>query len=69
MNLPKSRFQHTVGHLSNTIFKLVSVQAQLGTQTHRTITSSNDIKSSEAPAHGQEVTIRLRYSPSTFNWT
>ena len=63
-SLPRAGSNIQFSHLPNQYFKLVSVQSQLGTQTPYSalLQVSPDIKVSEAPAHGQEVTIRLRYS-------
>ena len=62
--LPRAGSNIQFAHLPNSYFKLVSVQAQLGTQTPYSalLQVSPDIKVSEAPIHGQAVTIRLRYS-------
>jgi len=62
--LPRAGSNIQFAHLPNSYFKLVSVQSQLGTQTpfSALLQVSPDIKVSEAPIHGQAVTIRLRYS-------
>ena len=62
--LPRAGSNIQFAHLPNSYFKLVSVQGQLGTQTPYSalLQVSPDIKVSEAPIHGQAVTIRLRYS-------
>ena len=62
--LPRAGSNIQFAHLPNKYFKLVSVQSQLGTQTPYSalLQVSPDIKVSEAPIHGQAVTIRLRYS-------
>ena len=63
-SLPRAGSNIQFSHLPTQYFKLVSVQSQLGTQTPYSalLQVSPDIKVSEAPEHGQEVTIRLRYS-------
>ena len=63
-SLPRAGSNIQFSHLPTQYFKLVSVQSQLGTQTPYSalLQVSPDVKVSEAPQHGQEVTIRLRYS-------
>jgi hypothetical protein len=63
-SIPRAGSNIEFGHLPGQYFKLVAVNQQLGTQTPFTglLQVSPDIKSYEAPEHGQSLELRIRYS-------
>ena len=63
-SIPRAGSNIEFGHLPGQYFKLVVVNQQLGTKTPFTglLQVSPDIKSYEAPEHGETVEMRIRYS-------
>jgi hypothetical protein len=63
-DIPRAGSNIEFGHLPGQYFKLVAVNQLLGTQAPYTalLQVSPDIKVYEAPAHGQTLTMRIRYS-------
>ena len=62
--VPRAGSNIEFGHLPGQYFKLVAINQQLGTQKPFTalLQVSPDVKVSEAPEHGESVTMRIRYS-------